>query len=88
MSDASPKCGSSRLIIDRLIAGHRERRDAHAMAEPVHSRTSYSNATPLGVVFLEPRFRGVDIPEYLDVVGVADPLARIHVNEHGHLTIL
>jgi hypothetical protein len=40
------------------------------------------------IVFLEPRFRGIEVCKDLDVVDVADLLARIHVDEHGHLTIL
>jgi hypothetical protein len=38
--------------------------------------------------FPKPRFRCVEVCKHLDVVDVADLLARIHVNEHGHLTIL
>jgi hypothetical protein len=75
------------------IRGHRERcfgQHAHddAASDPFHSRTSYLNATSSGSFFLEPFFCGVVIPEHLDMVGVADLLACIHVNEHSHLTIL
>src|SRR6202011_5617858 len=38
---------------------------------------------PFGVIFLEPFFRGVDVRERLDMFGVADLFACIHVNEHG-----
>jgi hypothetical protein len=47
-----------------------------------------SNATPSGSFSSNQRFRCVDIRKHLDVVGVADLLARIYVNEHGHPTIL
>ena len=39
----------------------------------------------LRVVFLEPSLRGLGIRENLEVSMVSDLLARIHINEHGHL---
>ena len=40
-------------------------------ADAVHSRTSYSKATPSGIVLLEPRFRGVRTLKDLQMVLVA-----------------
>src|SRR4051812_22043044 len=37
-----------------------------------------------GLVFLEPGVRRIGIREDLEMIGVSDLLARIHVNEHGH----
>ena|SRR5437879_5137020 len=36
------------------------------------------------IVLLEPLFRGVHTCEYLDVVFLADLLARVDINENGH----
>jgi hypothetical protein len=74
---------TSKLHITASAAMHMKMRRPIRFTPELHIRTP-----PFGVIFLEPRFRGVDIREHLDVVGVADLLARIHVNEHGHLTIL
>jgi hypothetical protein len=52
------------------------------------SSTGYSNATPFWIVLLEPFFRGVHICEHLDVIGVADPLTGVDVDEEGHRIIL
>src|SRR5713226_7000966 len=42
-----------------------------------------------GVVFLEPGFRGVDICKHLEMLGIADLFACIHVNEDAcHWTLL
>jgi hypothetical protein len=40
------------------------------------------------VVFREPSLGGLFVGEDLEIVGVPDTLACIHVNEHCHLTIL
>ena len=37
-----------------------------------------------GIVFRKPRLRGVDINGDLEMLGVPDLLARIHVDQHGH----
>jgi hypothetical protein len=50
------------------------------MAHAVHSRTSYSNATPFGVIFLQPGFCGVPAGEDLEVADVANILARVDVD--------
>jgi hypothetical protein len=42
----------------------------------------------LQVVFLEPCFRGIEVCKHFDMIGIADLLACIHVNEDGRLTIL
>lgn len=39
---------------------------------------------PFGIVFLEPGFRGVSGSEDLDVLGVANLLARVDVNLNDH----
>jgi hypothetical protein len=57
-------------------------------ADAVHSKTSYSNATPSGF-FFEPFFGGVDICKDLEMVGTANPFAHVHVDEYGcHRVIL
>jgi hypothetical protein len=38
----------------------------------------------LRIIFLEPSVRRIGIGEDLEVIGVPDLLARIHVNEHSH----
>jgi len=47
-------------------------------------QNSYSIATLPGVIFLEPRFRGVDVCEHLEMIGVTDLLARVDVDEDCH----
>ena len=37
-----------------------------------------------GIVFRKPGLRGVRIREDLEVIGVSNLLARIHVDQHGH----
>src|SRR4029077_1224286 len=38
----------------------------------------------LGVVLLEPCFRGVRICEHFEMIGIADLLAGVDVNQDGH----
>src|SRR5258708_31062081 len=41
-----------------------------------------------GIVLLEPRFRGVLDGEYLDVLGIANLLAGVDIDEDSHRWIL
>jgi hypothetical protein len=77
------------LLTDQ-IADHRERRDAHhdAAADPVHSITSYSNATPSGSFSSSHVSAASTFANTLMWSTSPTCFARIHVNEHGHLTIL
>jgi hypothetical protein len=77
-------------LLTEQIPHHRERRDAHddAAADPVSLQNVILERDTFGVVFCEPRFRSVQTCKDLEMVGIADLLARIHVNEYGHLTIL
>jgi hypothetical protein len=44
-----------------------------------------SESNPFGVIFLEPCFSGIDIGKYPKMVGIADLLARVCVDEDCHV---
>ena len=53
-------------------------------ASHFHSKTSYSNATPSGSFSSNQVSAASGIRKDLEVIGVSDLLARIHVDQHGH----
>jgi hypothetical protein len=58
--------------------------DGELEASLVEPSTRYSNATPSGVVFQEPSFRGRLVGEDLEMVGIADLFAGVNVDQGGH----
>jgi hypothetical protein len=78
-------CKSSRQQIPQNRQGHDQQHGKDGSApDAVHSKTSYSNATPFGVILLKPCFRGVGVREHLQMLGVTDLLAGVDVDEDCH----
>jgi hypothetical protein len=74
------------------IPEQRERDEQHhghdrAPADAVHSRTSYSNAHPRGH-FPGAMFRSVLVGKHLEMIGVANFLARIDIDQDGHCFLM
>src|SRR6185503_20871569 len=62
---------------------------AVSMVSPIRSlQNLILEGAPLGIVFLEPCFRGFRGGEYLEVVNVTDLFAGVDVDKNGHWSLL
>jgi hypothetical protein len=65
--------------------GHDQQHGKDSSAsDAIHSRTSYSKATPSGSFSSNHVFRGVGVREHLQMLGVTDLLAGVDVDEDCH----